>query len=356
MSFGKRGKGEGHPARDLLPPVEETAAPSTVRTTVTNPGGIDKGFIALAVGVVLVSGGAAIAAPSVLDMFGGQVRPIEQIVAGLDRTQAKIALAREAFPDNEGRAFMASLQKDFPADHDRLMTVLADEALTGGDRDTMLVELGKWSVEFVAPNLPAITRTGADGFDELLNITDGALTLVGNTAGCTAGELETFVQNPANLTKKVAYGSDAYKFSMTSSATMVKLIAKGRNAPPAPTDLRDEDQEAMMTLFIGMMADPQVMEIMKASSSGRRVNAEAAARNIDICKLGHSIVYKLRRLPHGTKERALGFAAKGIDKQGQLLRDIMSGKGGIPGVNAPPSGFPTHLLENGPAMGDLKRM
>ena len=63
MSFGKRGTGEGHPARNLLPPppVVESAEPSAARMKVANAGGIDKGFIALAVGVVFVSAGAAIA-------------------------------------------------------------------------------------------------------------------------------------------------------------------------------------------------------------------------------------------------------------------------------------------------------
>ena len=52
MSFGKRGAGEGHPARSLLPPppIEEAGAP-VARMKVANAGGIDKGFIALAAGV-----------------------------------------------------------------------------------------------------------------------------------------------------------------------------------------------------------------------------------------------------------------------------------------------------------------
>jgi hypothetical protein len=93
MSFGKRGAGEGHPARSLLPPppIEEAGAP-VARMKVANAGGIDKGFIALAAGVVVVSAGAALAAPSVLDMFGSQqVRPIEIVVAGLDQSSALFA-------------------------------------------------------------------------------------------------------------------------------------------------------------------------------------------------------------------------------------------------------------------------
>jgi hypothetical protein len=354
MSFGKRGKGEGHPARDLLPPMEE-AAPTTVRTAVTNPGGIDKGFIALAIGVVLVSGGGALAAPSVLGMFGGQVRPIEEVVAGLDRAQAKAVLAHEAFPDAEGRTFMTALQKHFPTQHDKLTTVLADEALSGGNRDALLMEFSKWSIEFATPNLTAISRTGAEGFDEFLTIADGAFDLVEKTAGCTPQKLEAFISNPDNMQKQWAYGSEGYKFSMKSSAKLINLAAKGRNAPPAPTDMRDEDNQAFMTFFVGMMSDPQVKELMQASMRSRgkaAPNSLADMPDINVCKLGQSISDKLRRLPHGTKERIFGMAAQGFGQmQGRMMNDIMSGKG------ASMNGLPLMLPKgSGSALGQMEYM
>ncbi|MDP3492604.1 MAG: hypothetical protein Q8R82_05785 [Hyphomonadaceae bacterium] len=362
MSFGKRGTGEGHPARNLLPPtpVEPAGDASVGRMKVANPGSIDKGFIALALGVVMVSAGAAIAAPSVLDMFGTQVRPIETVVAGLDRTQAKAALAREAFPDGEGRAFMSSLQSHFPTDHDQLLNLLADEALSGGDRDDLLQKLNLWSVEFVPPILPAIGRTGADGFDELLNIGGGAFDVVEKTAGCTADKLEAFVSNPANLAKSWTYGSESYKFSMQASEKLVNLAAKGRNAPPPPTDFRPEDEEALMTAFFGMMMDEQFTGLIASAGPNANFGSQTEAlRSIDICKMGRSVIYKLRRLPHGTKERIFGIGTQALDQiPADVMKQMMSGKGGypgIPGVNAPPSGFPTHLLE-GPSIEDMRDM
>lgn len=362
MSFGKRGKGEGHPARNLLPPVtpEPSADASVGRMKVAGAGGIGTGFIALAVGVVFLSAGAAVAAPAVFEIFGAQVRPIETVVAGLDRTQAKVALAREAFPDGEGRAFMSALQAHFPKDHDRLLGVLADEALDGGDRDDLIEELNLWSVEFVPPILPAIGRTGAEGFDELLNIGAGALDLVETTAGCTADKLEAFVSNPANLAKVTAYGSDSYKFSMQASAKLVSLAAKGRNAPPPPTDFRREDEQALMTAFFGMMMDEQFMSIMNSAGSSDDFGSRSEAmRKLDICKMGNTVIYKLRRLPFGTKERILGVATQALEQMpADVMKQLISGKGGypgIPGVNAPPSGFPTDLLE-GPSIADMRDM
>ena len=362
MSFGKRGTGEGHPARNLLPPptLEPATDVSVGRMKVANPGGIDTGFIALAVGVVFLSAGAAVAAPAVFEMFGTQVRPIETVVAGLDRTQAKAALAREAFPDGEGRAFMSALQTHFPEDHDQLLNVLADEALDGGDRDDLMKELNLWSVEFVPPILPAIGRTGADGFDELLNIGGGALDLVETTAGCTADKLEAFVSDPVNLTKVAAYGSPSYKFSMQASEKLVNLAAKGRNAPPPPTDFRREDQDALMTAFFGMMMDEQFMGIVSSASSGDDFASRSEAmRKVDICKIGRSVIYKMRRLPFGTKERIFGVATQALDNMpADVMKQLMSGQAGypgIPGLNAPPSGFPTHMLE-GPSIADMEAM
>lgn len=347
MSFGKRGTGEGHPARNLLPPppVDETAGLPTARLKTANAGGIDKGFIALALGVVFVSAGAALAAPSVLDMFGTQIRPIELVVAGLDRDQAKTALAREAFPDGEGRAFLTSLQTHFPTDHDQLLNVLADEALGGGDRDDLMKELNRWSVEFVVPNLPAIGRSGADGFDEMLNIGGDALAMVEKTAGCTAEKLEVFFSDPTNLTKSVAYGSEGYKFSMQASAKLVNLAARGRNAPPVSTEFRREDEEAVMTAFLGMMMDEQIMGLMAASSNPDFDRNAAAFRRIDICKIGRSVIYKMKRLPHGTKERMLAMGTQSLPAG--AMQQMMSGGAvpGMAGVNAAPSGFPVGMLQ-----------
>ncbi len=94
----------------------------SVRTRVANNGGIDKSFIAIAVGVVILSAGGAIAAPSVLNMFeAGEAAHDCRTGQGLDRDEVKAALATEAFPDAEGRAFLQSLEANFPESYDRLL-------------------------------------------------------------------------------------------------------------------------------------------------------------------------------------------------------------------------------------------
>lgn len=326
MSFGKRAKGEGHPARDLLPPMEEIA-PAGVRMSVAKPA-IDKGFIALAAGVVLLSAGAAIAAPSVLDLFGPQVRPIAQVVAGLDHGQAKAALAREAFPDSEGRAFMSALQAGFPAEHDKLTTVLADAAIGGGDRQALIEAFNDWSVDFILPNMPAISRTGTDGFNEFIGIIDGTISLIDRTTGCTIPEIMAFASNPDNLQTVRAYGSESYRFGMRSTATFVKLAARGR-AAPAPEKLQKKDEQALMGLFFGMMADPQVMQIMQSSRTAASAGP-GAMPDVDICKLGYAVTRKLDTLPADTKARVMGMMAQGVTAMDrQTLKDLVSGRTGM---------------------------
>ena len=70
----------------------------------------------------------------------------------------------------------------------------------------------------------AIGRTGADGFDQLLDIGSGALSLVEKTAGCTADKLEAYVANPANLASQWTYGSDGYKFSMQAMDSAYQAV------------------------------------------------------------------------------------------------------------------------------------
>jgi hypothetical protein len=365
MSFGKRGTGEGHPARNLLPaqPVLDDAAPVAARTKVANPGAIDKSFIALALGVVVVSGGAAFAVPSVMDMFGGiPVRPIAIVVAGLDRDQAKTALAREAFPDNEGHAFMTSLQSKFPKDHDTLLGALADRALKGGTRDALVVELNEWSAEFAPKNFAAISRTGNEGFDEGMRIVQDGLNLLEKTAGgCTANTLMTAFYDPSTLTSLTAYGSEGYKVNVRATHSLVDLADKGRNKSPVDTDLTPDDMSALQTTFFSFMMDPQVMGLLaRAGQGGGPVGFGADAvdpNDIDLCQLGRTVIVKLKKLPHPTKARLMGMLANVPDLSqfvdvGGMGGSPFSSFGSMSGGSmsggpmfGPPQGLPPEMMQ-----------
>ena len=322
MSFGKRGAGEGHPARNMVPPPSiEANAGAGVRMKVANPGGIDKGFIALALGVVALSAGAALAAPSVLDMFGGAipVRPLNVVVAGLDRNQASAALAREAFPDGEGRAFMTSLANSFPSDHANLLGQLADEAMQpGADRNDLVDAMGKWTVQFAPQHIDAIGRTGAEGFDQLMNIATDAMSVVeGAAGGCTLASFESFASNPEALADLAAYGGEGYKVSMRAGRTLVDLAARGAHAQAVESELTQDDVSALQTTFLSLMMDKQVMGLVaSATQGGGPVGFGADAVDpsaVDVCQLGRTIIVKLKKLPNPTKARILALGTSGLD-------------------------------------------
>lgn len=344
MSFGKRASGDprpAHPIGEHASP-ERSDAPISVRTRVVNHGGLDKGFIGLAAGVVVLSAGAAIAAPSVLSMFGGaSVRPIAEIVAGLDHHEVKVALAAEAFPDEHGSAFINLLEANFPDSHNRLLGRLADAAAMGADRDDLVLAANLWGLEFIPGNLEYVGRTGAEGFDSLLTVaTDTLDALKSEIGGCTLDRFTDLAADPSRFEALINYGSASYKTSMRANAKFIELAARGRNAPKPDGKLNADDENALQSVFISFVTDPQLMNAMQGAMFQSGGNAEdmqrAVAAKIDICQLGRSLVTKLERLPAATKGRILAAVTSGdfAALPGPLMGQGVMGRGG-PSFNMP---------------------
>jgi hypothetical protein len=306
MGFGKQSGGNTEALRSLVQPASPPKAAKS--------GGFDAAFMALALGVVAVSAGGAIAAPSAIswvqsNVFGSaNVRPIETVIAGLDRDGMKAALAREAFPDGQGREFMTSLSAKFPQEHDNLLGKLADAAAKGADRSTLMLSLGEWTMEFAPGKLAAIGRTGADGFDKALTILTDALNLLEGAGGgsCNLETLQSLANNPERLAELSAYGSQGYKLNMRATRMLVDLAAAGENAPAAATALLPQDEQAIQSAFLSMMQDPQVMNLMQISMKGQTQGDTAT--NFNVCALGHTVVGKLKSLPSDTKGRLFAMA------------------------------------------------
>ena len=317
MAFGKRSASDLPPVR--MPAEHQGASDDTlmsapglsaIRTVVANPDNIDRKFIALAAGVVVLAGSAAFALPSLVTVLGGNVRPIEQVIAGLDRNQARTALAAEAFPDADGHAFMTSLAVNFPREHGRLLDTLADHAMAGGDRDDLYTSLNAWSLTFVPAQMPAIGRTGARGFDEGVTILGDALKVVeAEVGGCTGDKFRQMSQGPAFLERLTRYDGRAYHLGMRANRSFVELAAAGRNAPIVSTTITANDMGAIQSTFFSMMSDPQVMNLMQAAGSARGggFDAQSALLNqVNFCQLGQTVLIKMKGLPDGTKARLFG--------------------------------------------------
>ncbi len=346
MSFGKRRAGDPRPA----PPAVEPQAASdpgvlSVRTRVANKGGLDTGFIAVAAGVVLLSAGGAIAAPSVLTLFDtSKPRTIAELVTGLERDEMKAVLATEAFPDAEGRTFLQSLQQHFPDSHQRLLGQMAKTAGAGGDRDDLVLGLAQWGMEFGPANFEYLGRTGAEGFDGLLSLVSDSFDVVRKEAGdCSLASLQRLAEDPSALQGLTRYGSEAYKVTMRANLTFVELAARGRNAPKPGATLNADDENALQSVFFSIMMDPQIMQLAQQAMGNGGDSPEdmqlALASKLDVCQLGRSVIGKLERLPSGTKSRLLAVAFSGdfAMMQGPMMgMGGMGGLGGMGGYGAPP--------------------
>jgi hypothetical protein len=323
MSFGKRGAGGGDP-RPLPPSSEpsesllkESVAPN-VRMSVANPGGFDLRFAVLAVGVMAIAAAGALG----ITMIGGgvKVRPVAEIVAGLNRDQLKAALAVEALPDKQGQVFMATLQKHFPSEHDKLLGLMADTAMRGGDRNSLAIEVNEWLFPFTMQNMSNLGRTGAAGFDFALDAGDYGLDYISHTAGgCTVQsltKLETVFSDPNQILEEIAYGSKGYEFNIKMSTQLVLLADAGRGAPNPPTELKPQDEAALRSALFSLMMDRDVMEMIRmaqANQSLGQVDTSALSR-VDVCRLGHTAIDKLRKLPKDTKGRLWGVGMNELRK------------------------------------------
>ena len=308
MAFGKRAGGDPRPPVQPKMDVVEEGAP-LIRARVTNPGGMDHKFIALAAGIVVLSAGAAIAAPSLMSVFSSGIRPIKEVVAGLDVQQVRTALAVEAFPDEDGKAFMTSLATHYPKSHGKLLDALADQAMAGAERDELYVTLNLWTTNFAVDVLPATARTGAEGFDTAVALFNEGLQLVeAEAGGCTGKKLQAMI-SPESIQKLTRYDGKAYHFIMRANRDFVELAAKGRNAPKIDTRLTANDTTALQSTFFSLVSDPQVSNLMTSamnSSMDQLAMQDHVMESLNICQLGRAVAIKLEKLPAGTKARLWG--------------------------------------------------
>jgi hypothetical protein len=327
MSFGKRGPGNDSPRVSPPPAVDgdtrERPAPAAgMRMSVAGAGAFDARFAVLAVGVMAIAAAGAFG----VSMIGGsfkKVRPVAEIVTGLGREQVKAALALEALPDTHGQVFMATLKARFPSEHDKLLGQMAETAMRGGDRNTLAIDVNEWLVPFATQNMSNLGRTGSAGFDFALDTVDYALDYVSHTAGgCTMQsltKLQDIFSDPNRILAEFSYGSKAYEFNIKTTTRLVALADAGRSAPSAATQLTPQDEAAVQSALMSLMMDRDVMNLVQAgmaqaNGTGARGVDSYALSQVDICKVGHTAIDRLRKLPPDTKARLWGVGMNELRK------------------------------------------
>ena len=79
--------------------------------------------------------------------------------------------------------------------------------------------------------------------------------------------------------------------SMRAGATMVALVARGRNAPPVNAMITPDDENALQSTFMSMMSDPQLMNLIQSDMNLRSQDMQVEfAQNINVCKLARTFV------------------------------------------------------------------
>jgi hypothetical protein len=240
---------------------------------------------------------------------------------------------------------MATLLKGFPSEHDKLLGQMADTAMRGGDRSTLAIDVNEWLAPFAMQNMSNLGRTGAAGFDFALDTADYGLDFISYTAGgCTAQsltKLESIFSDPNRILAEISYGSKGYEFNIKTSTRLIALADAGRSAPSLATELTPQDEAALQSAMMSLMMDRDVMNLVQAGmaqTQGGMANGggggmdSAALSRIDICKLGHTAIDRLRKLPPDTKARVWGVGMNELRK--------MMGPNGFrvpaPGQFAPP--------------------
>lgn len=288
-----------------------------MRLTVANPGAFDMRFAVLAVGVTAIAGAGAL----IVSMIGSAIvppRPVAQVVAGLDHDHAKVALAKEALPDSHGQLFMATLKARFPSEHDKLLGQMADTALAGGDRNSLAIDVNEWLAPFAVQNISNLGRTGSAGFDFALDTGDETLKYISSLAGgCTmasSGKLQELFSDPNRILKEISFGSRGYEFNMKVSTKLVALSDAGRSAADVSTKLTPQDEAALQSVMLSMMADREMTTLIQVGMAASMGDPGSLNRTdlsrIDLCRIGHIAIDRLRKLPPETKAHvwAMGMA------------------------------------------------
>ena len=247
-------------------------------------------------------------------MFTGvNVRPIAEVVAGLDRAEARTALGREAFPI---RMAAPSWSASPPASrrnttacsipcrqrHGRRRSgrpVLGDECVVDGLRPA--------EPRSLQPHRRRRLRQEHQHRQQRLKVIEA------EAGGCSAKQVRRFFLSPTGFADLQRYGGKGYQLGMRATRDFVELAARGRTMPPAQRRLDANDNNALSTAFFSLMGERQVLDLIQAAAmSGvdEQQLRDQLASSVNLCQLGRTVLIKLEGLPSGTKARLFGTVSR----------------------------------------------
>lgn len=230
------------------------------------------------------------------DLMGGGSAPVSAMAA----VPAEAAPASAGSPQEQ--RYLAALAALSPQIHSDLERRLSADGLDRAAMRLALQEAGARAFMEHAANLPHVA---VDDLDRMLERVIGELEKASRSGselckGSMLAKLEGMA--PAKLQRELGRaGLDmdaADALSLELGADALEMLARARSNPARHGKLTARDETALQGLAMSLMADPQIMQAMMASSE------REAMAGMDVCALGVSALSAVRDLPDGTKGRA----------------------------------------------------
>ena len=150
------------------------------------------------------------------------------------------------------------------------------------------------------------------------HLTDGLHSLSRtNSKWCRASHYESMSNvDPAlvisDLGRALGYKTAFYNWTLDLNMIMLNAVEDARINPKKYSGLTPSDEAVMQRAMMGLLANPQIMQLMMLQGSSP-ADAKRAVANVDFCELGLSLEGVYSGLPKGTRERLWGEMAKEID-------------------------------------------
>ncbi|MEO0982595.1 MAG: hypothetical protein AAFX03_08075 [Pseudomonadota bacterium] len=262
--------------------------------------------------VIFVVGLAFVIGMKGPELFGG----------GADRGVASTPTADDpalaAFQDKKTRRYINAL-REFDADE---YTRLADAVDGATDKMDARLALFEHNEGLLRRHGASLANANARHFDAMLSLGQKALQRASNSGSqfCKG----SFYANADRMSPRqlrrlgqdLVDSDELYEFGIDFNILMIEAMEDARTNPANYGEMQPKDQMAIQNMAVSLMSDPQIMSLAMTAQSGDR----SALNNVDVCKLGGSVVRAFKKLPQDTKGRiwadAFREGAKSLDQLG----------------------------------------
>ncbi len=285
-------------------------------------------FGLLTLGVVAGAFVAVWKGPDLLNRLSGAPASAVAAAPGVPAAGIPAALA-SVYPAADEQRYLAALETLSPG----TLASLERRVSIGLDEEARITAIHEAAMPAFMQNAKALAGLHTDDLDRIVDMTRSLLRQlsVSNGKMCKGGTyLALEGKSPDEIEgwlRAQGFNQAAlYQQTMRFNAEFMEMIVRAKRSPARHGRVTGADEQAVQQLMMSMMTDPQIMKVMM-SAQASQADQRALARDLDICKLGISLLDRLDSLPTDTRGRlwASAFdnpdvrrALKGVKFQGGL--------------------------------------